>query len=180
MRPTCRRIALGLWIAVASLNASRLASAQEGYSEYSVKAAFLFNFLKFTRFPEPAGSDLILCIAVPDDIVRHFQSLNGKTLDNRILHVLPVTPLQFDYRCSVVFVARGYTEAAREQLSTVRRGVLTIGESPAFLGSGGIINFFVEDGKVRFEIDLEHARAAQIELSSKLLQLGKVIGRKNP
>ena len=53
-------------------------------------------------------------------------------------------------------------------------GVLTIGETDEFLGDGGIISFFLEDKKIRFAIQLTHAKEAGLQLSSKLLSLAKV------
>jgi len=47
--------------------------------------------------------------------------------------------------------------------------VLTVGESPEFLDQGGIINFLLKDGSVRFEINLEPARIARLKLDANLL-----------
>jgi hypothetical protein len=51
--------------------------------------------------------------------------------------------------------------------------VLTVGESPDFLRQGGIINFVLEDGKVRFEINQDAATQADLRISSRLLRLAR-------
>jgi len=53
--------------------------------------------------------------------------------------------------------------------------VLTIGESPEFIGLGGIINFVLEDEKVRFEINVAAADKAQLKIRSQLLRLAKKV-----
>jgi hypothetical protein len=51
--------------------------------------------------------------------------------------------------------------------------VLTVGESPDFVRQGGIINFILEEGKVRFEIDPANAERARLRISSRLLRLAR-------
>jgi len=59
--------------------------------------------------------------------------------------------------------------------------ILTIGESDGFLESGGIINFLMEDEKVRFEINNTAAKQARLKIRSKLLRLAqRVIEEKTP
>ncbi len=53
--------------------------------------------------------------------------------------------------------------------------ILTIGDSPNFARRGGIINFILVDDKVRFEINVEAAKQANINISSRLLSLAKII-----
>jgi len=50
---------------------------------------------------------------------------------------------------------------------------LTVGETPDFLAQGGIINFILEGGKVRFQIDSKAAERADLRISSHLLRLAR-------
>ena len=60
----------------------------------------------------------------------------------------------------------------RHALKLVKgKSILTIGESENFIDLGGIINFLIIDGKVRFEIDHEAARRSNLKVSSDLLAL---------
>jgi hypothetical protein len=53
-----------------------------------------------------------------------------------------------------------------------------VGDTDGFLESkGGIINFTLQDEKVRFEVDLGAARQANLKIRSQLLRLAqRVIG----
>ena len=53
--------------------------------------------------------------------------------------------------------------------------VLTIGEMPDFARRGGIINFIMEDNKVRFEVNVDAAKQADMNISSRLLALAKIV-----
>ena len=78
--------------------------------------------------------------------------------------------------CQIVFISAKETEglvAALSQLST--NGVLTVGESPGFARNGGMVGLIKEGGKVRFEINTAVAEKSGLKVSSKLLQVGKVV-----
>jgi hypothetical protein len=74
--------------------------------------------------------------------------------------------------CNILFLGRAETDHLAKPSQS---GVLTVGESPAFLKEGGVINFYVEDNRVRFEIQPAVARAVGLRVSSQLLKLGRVL-----
>jgi uncharacterized protein DUF4154 len=159
--------ALGVWAAMTPL------AAQEQTSlEYQVKAAYLYNFVKFIEWPDATRQGpLTICIAennpfgkALDDLVR------GESIDGRAIAARVVSAPQPD--CHVVFVPRGV--AAGEYLRTARNApVLTVGESADFVAQGGIINFVRDAGMIRFEIDQDAARRAGLQISSRLLRLAR-------
>jgi len=53
--------------------------------------------------------------------------------------------------------------------------ILTIGDAPGFAKRGGIINFMLEDNKVRFEVNVEAAKHADLTISSRLLTLARIV-----
>jgi len=149
-------------------------AAGQGVSqEYRIKAAYLYNFLKFVEWPqEPTPTPLTICVAgrnpfgtVLHDLMRD-QVVNNRPIAARII-------LEPEEGCHIVFVPQGaatdaYLRGARGQ------STLTIGESSTFLQQGGIANFYVERGSVRFEINAAAAERARIRISSRLLQLARI------
>ncbi len=78
--------------------------------------------------------------------------------------------------CHILFVCAA--EPKRFQSiagSLMGLAMLTVGESPGFATDGGVVNFKLEGGKVRFEINMDAAEQAQLHISSKLLSLAEVI-----
>ncbi len=53
--------------------------------------------------------------------------------------------------------------------------VVTVGEMKGFARAGGIINFFTEHDKIRFEINVGAAERAGLSISSKLLNLARIV-----
>ncbi len=61
----------------------------------------------------------------------------------------------------------------------LRKGLLLIGEAEYFSQRGGILNFFIEKNKLRFEINLDAATRVGLTISSKLLRLARITSKNN-
>jgi len=148
------------------------ARAQESPLEYQVKAAYLYNFVKFVEWPAGAvPGTLSMCTAghnpfgkALDDIVR------GESIDGHAIATRVVAAPQAG--CQVLFVPGDVP--AGEYLRAARGApVLTVGESADFIAQGGIVNFVRDAGMVRFEIDQDAATRAGLQISSRLLRLAR-------
>ena len=141
--------------------------------EYQVKAAFLYNFIRFVEWPPAAQSgSMIVCVAGRNPLGSFLEeTVKGETLDGR--PIIPRVILEPDPECRVIFVPDGATVSAYLRAS---RGapVLTIGETNDFIDAGGIVRFYMENGKVRFEISPQAAERSQLRISSRLLRLARI------
>ena len=78
--------------------------------------------------------------------------------------------------CNILFISSSEKAHFQEVIQIVKgMPVLTIGETPNFARRGGIINFTLEDSKVRFEVNIEAARQADLNISSRLLSLARIV-----
>ena len=78
--------------------------------------------------------------------------------------------------CHILFISRSAKGSLPEVLAAVgRRSVLTVSDMEAFARAGGIIGFVLQAGKIRFEINHEAARRANLTVSSRLLQLASIV-----
>jgi hypothetical protein len=149
--------------------------------EYAVKAAYLYQFARFTEWPDKAADDRPLCIGVLGDDgfgAALDKALVGRAVGNRAVLVRRsrlVTELD---GCDIVFVSQS---EAGERLGAVlqrasRWPALTVGESETFTRDGGMVRFFVEGNHVRFEVNLLAVEGARLRLSSRLLALALLTG----
>ena len=53
--------------------------------------------------------------------------------------------------------------------------VLTVGEADNFTRDGGIISFYAQGTKIRFEINKQVAENAGLRISSRLLRLARIV-----
>jgi hypothetical protein len=146
-------------------------------TEYQVKALCLLNFTKYAEWPAGtfARADSPIAIGVVggtkfEDGLK--KAVEGKTFGGRKIVIQNIAGAEDWSKCQVLFISASEKNRFPEILDHVKSiPILTVGEADGFRKEGGIINFITKDGKVRFKINLEAARLAQLQISSKLLSL---------
>ncbi len=175
--------------------------------EYQIKAAFIYNFIKFVDWPEEKMADsnepITIGVIGSEDFIKAFEPVIHKKIKNRNISIKYFEGYekiersqedddrQWDQKiealktCHVLMFCSCYSVRIKDlsQIVKTLKGspVLTVGETAGFLESGGIINFLMEDKKVRFEINVTAAKKSKLKISSKLLRLAKrVVEEKSP
>jgi hypothetical protein len=159
-----------------------LAHPQEGLpSEYQLKAAFLFNFAKFIEWPASAFSSdtapITLCILGADPFGRGLDDLiSGKKVNNRDVEARRTKSVEETKSCQVVFISNSENRRLSEILGRLKGSpTLAVGESPGFAGRGGEIQFYLNDGKIRFFINVDAVQRSRLTASAKLLALATIV-----
>lgn len=151
-----------------------------------MKAAFLFNFAQFVEWPTNAFSNpqtpLVIGIigddpfgATLDEIVR------GENVNGHPLVIQRFRQVEEIKTCHILFINSSEKNRAMEIIGQLKgRSVLTVGDTEGFATNGGMIRFVTEKNKIRFRVNLEAAKAANLTISSKLLKAaGIVVPEKN-
>ncbi|NMM07191.1 MAG: YfiR family protein [Polaromonas sp.] len=147
------------------------ASSQE-FSEYQLKAAFLYNFAAFTEWPPQLGSLLNLCIYGRDPFGVEIDGLNGKATGSRTLAVHRKSSPAALQGCQIVFIAGADIDQLPRLLDTLRGlPVLVVADSPGAARLGAALNMKLAQGRVTFEANLVTARSAGLKLSARMLSL---------
>jgi YfiR/HmsC-like len=172
IRNTCA-IALGILLFAG-------ARAEEA-NEYQVKAAFLYNFAKFVEWPpqafkSPADPIVIGVLGKNPFGDSLAAAVAGKAWAGRTFQVREIATAQQAAGCQIVFIS----SSERKRLAALLAGmgsaaVLTVGETDNFTAAGGIVNFKIEAGSVRLQINVEAARKQQLHISAKLLSLAEIV-----
>jgi hypothetical protein len=177
--PTLRALVCALMAAL--LIAPGDVRGDHGHDEYDVKAAFIYNFAALVKwppsaFPEPGGP-ITLAILGPEDFAPHTREFFAdRMVDRRRIEVTRISEPEEIGDHHMVFVSASEDDRVAQILEAARgRQVLTIGESEAFIRQGGIINFYREGNKIRFEINRLAAEAAGLQISSRLLRLARLV-----
>ena len=145
-----------------------------------MKSAFVVNFVQFTDWPaaafEKAEDPIIIGVLDPKAMGDALPAaIQGKSIRGRKLEIRTVTADSIG-KCHVLIVGNAEgAEVQRAIKAAEASSILTIGDSEQFTASGGIIRFYVEDRKERFEINQAAAQRARLQISSKLLKLAKVV-----
>lgn len=148
--------------------------ALAGPSEYEVKAQFIRHFATFVEWPG-SGSTLRLCILGRDPFGAALEPIRGAPIRGRKLEIATLEVKDDIHDCQMLFVPPS-AERHLERIAALARGagLLILGDSEGYAQRGAMINFYLEAGKIRFEINLEAIRQSNLKVSSKLLALGRV------
>lgn len=147
-------------------------------SEYQVKAAFLFNFSKFLEWsPEAMGEDdepFVVGVIGTDPFGNYLDDIIAG--EKMMAH--PMTVKRFKSaeeidRCHILFInMRGKTSEVLNALKG--KSILTVSDDNDFSRTGGIIRFYTENETIHLEINIQAAKAANLNVSSKLLRIAKI------
>jgi YfiR/HmsC-like len=162
-----------------SLLAVRL-PAQE-VEEYQVKAAFLYNFAKFVEWPSQAfkmpKDPITVCVLGHNPFGGALEEvIHGKLIDGRPFAFRQVDDAHEASACQILFVSASESKHFRSLCGNLKpSGILIVGEEEGFAADGGVINFKLNDGRVRFQINVAAAEREQLHISSKLLSLAQIV-----
>jgi hypothetical protein len=163
-------------VAVVMLLASRGEAASGSdpaapVNEVMVRAAFLMNIAKFVRWPDPSGP-LVIAIAGDEALVAALSRIaSGRSIDGRAVSIQALGVGDTPATYHLLYIGNLDDRDASALLGRVRGGVLTVGSTPRFLRDGGIIRIFVEDGRMRFQVNHRRAVDAGLQVSSQVLSL---------
>jgi hypothetical protein len=175
-RPALLLAMVGLW----ALFPARI-HAEAASKEYQVKAAFLFNFCRFVEwpasaFPGPAAPIVIGVIGEDpfgtalDDIARDEQVRNRHLV---VRHDLKMEEVGL---CQLLYIAKPAKDRLADILAAAApQAVLVVSDIEQFAHHGGMIGFYLEGKKIRFEINAALAQQRNLKLNAQLLSLGKIV-----
>ena len=156
--------------------------------ETGIKAHFVYTAAKFVEWPQWAfaGSEAPIIFGVLGS-ERFLEALSQQTAGKKLLG-RPVIVKGFDRieeigPCHVLYVASLDRDRLGQLFGRLKKwSVLTVGEMDLFSEAGGALNLHLQEGMVRFDINLEAARRSGLLISSKLAVLGHVVrdGRQRP
>jgi YfiR/HmsC-like len=150
-------------------------------SEYQVKAAYLYNFAKFVEWPatsfDGSGGELQICLLGDDPFGPDLRRLiEGKTVGGHRLAMIAVRDVQQARRCQILFVSASEKNGVGQIIRAMTgASVLTVGDISGFASAGGMINFTLEENRVRFEINPKAAERVHLQLSARLLNVARLV-----
>lgn len=182
-RPRAWRVA-AFWLVCVLVSLVARARAVENLDaahEHQIKAAFLLNFVKYAKWParafERPEDTLVIAVLGSDPFGKVLDdTLRDKSIGSHKLEPRRFKSLQELSTCHLLFVAESESHKLAKIIETLgKQPVLVVGESDKFAAHGGCIGFFLEDKKVRFEINVEAVKRFDLELSSQLLKLARIV-----
>lgn len=155
------------------------ADAQD-VTEVSLKGAFLFNFVRFATWPAdalPSSPTLSACVVGDRAVGAAFSKVvTGRPLDGRTVVVSIVEPGLALPICHVLYLSGLARNQIAEILASHRdTPMLTVSDLEGFAAMGGIVEVFVDTGKMKFRINPASAKRSRVQISSRLLVLAELV-----
>tara|TARA_R110001583_G_scaffold48235_4_gene151103 strand:+ start:11002 stop:11574 length:573 start_codon:yes stop_codon:yes gene_type:complete len=169
-------VRLFLAVALAFFCSAIHAYADTSELEYRVKSAFLYNFTKFIEWPAVRQrADFVMCVAgSPQLHAKLVETIGNKENNGMPIKFSSIRHPGEAQNCQLVFL--GFMDAARLNDwvgALADTAVLTVSDDSGFIEMGGMIQFVIIDGKIRFDINQTAANRSSIKMSSKLLGLAR-------
>jgi YfiR/HmsC-like len=184
MREVCkqsRHLAIAAVLILLSVS-TVLAAEAAPFNEYELKAAFLFNFIKFTEWPaEELGKPdepFIIGVLGKDP----FGGALDKIIEGEIVHNRKIVARRFlrmdeaAANSHVLFIGASEENNLLSILKVLDgQSVLTVSEIANFAQRGGVIDLKKENNRIVFEINLLAAKRAGLSMNAQLLKLAKIV-----
>ncbi len=170
---------------VAMLFAMSIAQGQPKPTEYQVEATYLYNFGQFVKWPADTAAtpnSFDICVLGQDpfgpvlNTILADETIAGKSVVARRI----LTP-QEGLNCHVLFISSSESSRLKNILTTLGgASVLTVSDLPQFTQRGGMVQFILQQDRVRFEVNLAATESARLTLSSELLKVATNVRRTAP
>jgi hypothetical protein len=156
------------------------AALAQDVTESSLKTAFIHNFVKFTVWPLDVlapGAPLTACVLGDGAFVSVLANyVKGHPVDGHAIVVSSIPSDGMLRSCHVLYVSGLSAKAAALAVSALADApVLTISDMDQFARIGGMAQLYVEDGRLRFRVNLDTTKRCRLQLSSRLLSLATIV-----
>ena len=173
---------LGLVAGLALVISTARGAAHLEPTEYGLKSVFLYQFCRFMEWPSSAFSspnDPLIIGVIGEDpfgsLLR--EAVEGETYHGRPIRIEHYRTAQDIKRCHLLFVSRSSVDEMGEILAAVAgKHIITVGETDGFLDRGGMIALTADRNRVRLRVNAANLRAANVDVSSKLLRVAEIKG----
>jgi hypothetical protein len=159
------------------------AAVASGPTEVQVKSALVYNFIKFVDWPASrfaeANSPIVIGVAGSSELRDELEGMvRGRRLYGRELSIVTIDGPEAAKSTHILFISRVEGKGLDELLGAVRgSAILTLGETREFAKRGGMIWFVPEQGKLRFEINIQVVEESGLRISAQLQKLAKSVHR---
>lgn len=155
--------------------------ARQGNIEYKIKAGYIYNFTKFISWPDNDSETFNLCILGKDPFGSIIDSIEKRKVKNKPIRLYRLQSIDDVKHCHIIYFADAYKQKRRLDLSSPGTLIIysvkdnvALSESKQLKRAGGMIAFFLREGKVKLQINLRSLRKSGLEVSAKLLEVAEV------
>ena len=144
----------------------------------NLKAAFIYNFTKYITWPNSDETKTFKIYVLGDsEIATSLQKVaQKKMINDKPIKIRNINNIQDSCSCQIVFVSESAITKISEIISKLgNQPILTIGDTPQLCEQGIMINFFMQSGQIKFEINTKRLGNSGLKVSSQLQKLARIV-----
>lgn len=174
------KICIYFFITLAILGMKSPRQSEPESRAIQVKAVFLYNFTQFVEWPESAFNDSNAPFVIGVLGKNTFGTYLNDVVESEKVKGHPITLKYFTGitpdidECEILFIDKSFPAIEQAVKNTKGKSILTVSDGEHFLKQSGILRFYIEDGKLRIEINQEASSGSGLEISSKLLRIATI------
>ncbi|MDX9874915.1 MAG: YfiR family protein [Spongiibacteraceae bacterium] len=146
--------------------------------EYRIKAAYLYNLLRFINWPPVEQSEetpVTICIYGYNPFERYLEKLETRKVDDRPIKIRYVgEPDPLD-GCAMLFISQYNTTEPALLSAESPPPILTVSDGDNFLRRGGMVALANVGNNIQLDINLTRGRAAGFQFSANLLEVARTV-----
>jgi hypothetical protein len=176
-----RRVRLA-WLVAAGFCVAQ-ARGHAATPEYQVKAAFIYKFATYIRWPATTGAattPFVIGIIGKDPFGAALGDVVlGERVQGRVIEIRRLGRFDEALRCDVLFVSSSERGNLQQIFATLHDApVLTVADMDQFAELGGMINLITtEDHQIRFDMNKGAIDRAGLKAPSQLLRLARIVDK---
>ena len=185
-KPFIKRIKSLLFLAFAlTLSCNSYAESRtisETADEYAVKAAYIYNILRFVSWPASSPlantQSLNICLFENDPFDQYLAPISKKSISKKQIRLKTIIKPSDASSCHLVFFEDNeQLEVFKDSDAPFNPGdSILLGDDIDFVKNGGLFSFYIEDNKVRLGANRTAIANTDLHISSLLLEVCKLHG----
>jgi hypothetical protein len=167
---------LALWLACGIAALPYNANADDN-KEYLVKAAFIYNFVKFVEWPGAKAisqqSKIDICVLGETPLSNTGNVFAAASTAKLALSLVQENNLKnIASHCHVVFISRSENSKLGSVLAALKgQPVLLVSDMDDFANAGGMIGFVLDDNKIKIAVNKKAVTSSGMRVDAQLLEI---------
>ena len=149
--------------------------------EYKIETAFIYQFTNYIDWPElplaQAAEAFVITVFGETQALSELEDLaKTKKVKTRQIKVYGISEISQLKKSNIIFITSRETSILQKIAEKAKGShALLISHTPGFAKKGAMINFYNEEGRLRFELNQNSLKDEKLNVSSQLLKLAKLV-----
>jgi len=163
---------------ICSITPVRAEPESSSAAEYAVKAAYIYNILRFVSWDESSplarSETLNICLFKQDPFNRNLDPIRKKSIGNKQIKLRTIDDHSQSASCHLIFISNGNFDKDK----IIHSDSILLGNDIEFVKNGGLFSFYIEGNKVKLGANRTAIDKTELNISALLLEVCEIYGER--